>query len=247
MKKIILALTVCATALFVSCDSEQAVYSGTAVGLNQTSAQVSVPQGGSSETFPVVITTTSDEARTFGLEFIEEPTGGGVSLGSITIPANAYEGTATVNFDFNAITLDDGETDTFSIKAVSDNTDVFGTVLEIDYFKEVICNDATLTFGLDQWGSETGFTIIDTSNGRVVYDISTNNAAELRDNNITTIIEDIRLEDGCYEAVITDSFGDGQDSANSDGFVITCSILTFAEGGGFNFGGEQRVAFCVNQ
>jgi hypothetical protein len=233
-----------------SCDeTEGPVYNGDAVGLNQTLASISVPITGSTETFPVSVTKTSSVDRTFGLEFVgDAPVAGGVSLGAITVLADSYEGTASVNFDFDAITLADGQKDIFSVKATSDNTEVFGTVLEIEYFKAIVCNDATLFIQGDRYAGETGFSIEDDM-GNVVYTMPGGSLSSVAAGATpTTFTAPITLADGCYVAVITDSYGDGQgDSANGDGFFrITCSIATFATGGG-QFTTEDRVPFCVNQ
>jgi hypothetical protein len=248
MKKYLIIFTALVAVMITSCDTDNSdnnvfdTYNGVAVGLNQRSAQVSVPVTGSTESFPVIITTSSSEVRTFGLEYVSDlPTGGGVSLGTIIIPADSYEGTATVNFDFNAISLADGVTDTFSIRATSDSTDIFGTVLVIEYFKAVVCNDATFTINTDFWADETGFTITDDATGNVVYTMPALSQGE------QTFTADVFLADGCYTAVVTDSFGDGQVSYGVTGdYSITCSILTFATGGG-NIGSSQSRSFCVNQ
>ncbi|WP_405377018.1 hypothetical protein [Nonlabens sp. Asnod3-A02] len=242
MKKII-SIAFLAAVLFTSCDSDNLTFEGTAVGLNQTFASVSVPSSGATETYPVQITSTSSEERTFGLEFVgDAPAAGGVSLGSITVPANSYEGTATVNFDFNSINLADGTTETFFIRATSTSTDIIVTELEIEYFKAIVCNDATLTINTDSFASETGFQIIDDA-GVIVYELATGSLA----NGVQTFTADIFLADGCYTAVITDSYADGQvDSTTVGDYSITCSILTFASGGG-SFGASQSVPFCVNQ
>jgi hypothetical protein len=249
MKKIFITFSIFASILFTSCEYDAVVYEGTAVGLSQSSAQVSVPDTGTSETFPVTITSPSSEARTFGLEYVgDAPAAGGVTLGTITVPADSYEGTATVDFDFSAINLADGVTDTFSIKATSTSTDVFGTVLEIEYFKAVVCNDATFFIQADRWGGETGFFIEDDM-GNVVYTMPAGSLANVASGAApTSFTADVFLADGCYVAVVTDSYGDGQvDGANPNGFYnITCSILTFVSGGGA-IGSEQRRSFCVNQ
>lgn len=243
MKKILITFTLIAAVLFTSCEEDAVIYNGSAVGLAQRTAQVSVPVSGLSETFPVTVTTPADEARTFGLEFVgDAPEAGGVSLGTITVPANSYEGEATVNFDYNAINLADGITDTFSVRATSDNTDVFGTILEIEYFKAIVCNNATLTLNTDLYAEETQITITDDATGTVVY------TTPPFTRGVQTFTADIFLDDGCYTATITDVFADGQvDGTNPNGdYSITCSILTFATGGGA-FGASQSRSFCVNQ
>jgi hypothetical protein len=243
MKKILITFTLIAAVLFTSCEEEAVIYSGSAVGLAQRTAQVSVPVSGSSETFPVTVTTPSSEARTFGLEFVgDAPAAGGVSLGTITVPADSYDGVATINFDFNAINLADGITDTFSVRATSDSTDVFGTVLEIEYFKAIICNNATLTINTDLYAEETALTITNNATGVVVY------TTPPFSRGVQTFTADIFLDNGCYTATITDVYMDGQvDGTNPNGdYSITCSILTFATGGG-DFGASQDRTFCVNQ
>ncbi|AGC75678.1 hypothetical protein LX97_00366 [Nonlabens dokdonensis] len=248
MKKYLIIWMALVATVFISCDADPLehevlnTYDGVAVGLNETFAQVSVPTTGITETFPVVITNSSTETRTFGLEYVgDAPTGGGVSLGTITVPANSLDGTASVNFDFGAINLGDGETDTFSIRATSDSTDIFGTILEIEYFKQVVCNDATFTINTDTFAEETGFFITDDATGNVVYTMPALSRG------VQTYTEDIFLADGCYTATITDSYGDGQvDQNNTGDYTITCSILTFASGGGA-FGASQTRQFCVNQ
>jgi len=248
MKKLIITFTFLGALLLTSCDQDQLIFEGTAVGLSDTSAQISVPTGGSTEEFAVTITKPSSAARTFGIEFVgNAPAAGGVTLGTITIPADSYLGTASVVFDFNAIVLADGVTDTFSIKATSDTTETFGTILVVEYFKAIICNDATLFIQGDRYAGETGFTIEDDM-GNEVYAMPGGSLSSVAAGATpTTFTAPITLADGCYVAIITDSFGDGQgDAANGDGFFeITCSILTFARGGGV-FGEFDRVPFCVN-
>jgi hypothetical protein len=245
MKKIITALGFIGSLLFIGCELDPTVYTGTAVGLeaNNTITQISVPVAGSSRSFPATVTTLSGDARTFGLEFVgDAPVAGGVTLGSITIPANSYEGTATVNFDFNAINLGDGETDFFAIQAASESTDIIANVVEIEYFKAIVCNDATFTLNTDLYAEETGFTITNDATGAVVYTMPALSRG------VQTFTAPITLPDGCYTATITDAFGDGQvDGSNPNGnYSITCSILTFASGGGV-FGASQTRSFCVNQ
>lgn len=228
---------------FISCDeTEGTIYNGNAVGLASTSASISVPAIGVSETFPVTVTAPSSVARTFSLEYVgDAPVAGGVTLGTINVPADSYAGTATVSFDFGAINLADGEKDVFSIIASSPDTEVFGTVLTIEYFKAIICNDATFTINTDFWADETGFTITDDATGNVVYTMPALSRGE------QTFTADIFFADGCYTATITDSYGDGQVANGVTGdYSITCSIATFASGGGA-FGASESITFCVNQ
>jgi hypothetical protein len=240
--KLFAAFAIIITTL-ISCDeTEGNIYNGNAVGLASTSASISVPVIGVSETFPVTVTAPSSAARTFSLEYVgDAPEAGGVTLGTITVPADSYTGTATVIFDFDAISLADGEKDEFSIIASSPDTEVFGTVLTIEYFKAIICNDATFTINTDLYAEETGFTITDDTTGTVVYTMPALSRG------VQTFTADVFLADGCYTAEMTDSYGDGQiDGTVTGSYTITCSIATFASGGG-SFGASQTRQFCVNQ
>lgn len=253
MKKIIIAFTLVGALFITSCDKDQLVYEGSAVGLVSpgSTVQISVPTTGSTETFPVIVTSTSSEARTFALEFVgDAPAAGGVSLGTVTVPADSYDGTASINFDFDSITLADGITDTFVFRTSSDTIEVINTQVTIEYFKAIICNDATLTFITDFWAEETGFSITEDATGSVIYSFAQGDLAQGEQ----TIMQDIFLADGCYTAVTTDQFGDGQSSDGGSGstvatggWSIDCSILTFATGGGANIGSSQTVNFCVGQ
>ncbi|MEO9954383.1 hypothetical protein [Nonlabens sp.] len=248
MKNYIKFIGVCMIALLASCDDDAVVFDNvngdTAVSFKQTNFETSVPQAGVTVTVPVEITTISTENRTYNVSLLEADDTAAITLGSVVIPADSYEGALDISIDFAAIGGNDGELREASIQLTpSEGATAYADIVNLTYFREIVCNDATLTINTDSFASETGFQIIDDA-GVVVYELATGSLA----NSVQTFTTDIFLADGCYTAVITDSFGDGQvDGTNPDGnFTLTCSIITFASGGG-SFGASQSVPFCVNQ
>lgn len=247
MKNYIKFIGVCMIALLASCDEDAVVFDNvngdTAVSFKQTNFETSVPQAGITVTVPVEITTVSSESRTFNVSILEADDTAAITLGSVVIPADSYEGSLDINLDFTAIGGNDGELREASIQLTpSEGATTYSDIVNLTYFREIVCNDATLTINTDSFASETGFQIIDDA-GVIVYELATGSLA----NGVQTFTADIFLADGCYTAVITDSYSDGQvDSTTTGNFTITCSIITFATGGGA-FGASQSVPFCVNQ
>lgn len=234
----------------VGCDeTEPIIFDGEAVKFDQTSFSTSVPTTDLELTIPISSTIVTDADRTFQIEVVSADNADEFTIGEARIPANQYDGTATVNFDFSAITGNDGDLKTAELRLIPvGNTQVFSETVVIEYFRAIVCNDVTFFIQADRYGGETGFRVED-ANGTAVYtmpagSISTVGAGVAP----TTYTANFNLPDGCYTAVITDSYGDGQvDGANPNGFYeITCSIATLATGGGA-FMGEERTNFCVNQ
>lgn len=245
MKKIITGILM-ATMVLVSCDkeSELEIYDGDAIGIAQSTFQTSVASTGTTLTIPITSTSQSSSARTFSAEVISADNEAEFTLGSVNIPANSYDGTLDVVFDFAAITGADGELKTATIGLpAGQGVDVFGTVANIEYFREVVCNDLELEIVTDFWASETGFSIVDNATGAVVYSFG----AGTYSNGEQTITDSITLPDGCYTATITDAYGDGLVSNGVTGsYALTCSIITHFAGDGA-FGSSASTSFCVNQ
>ncbi|PPK94344.1 hypothetical protein LY01_01981 [Nonlabens xylanidelens] len=234
--------------ILTSCDPDEQeqfdnVNGSTAIAFSQTSIETSVPTAGRTITLPVTITTISSESRSFNVSVSESDDVAAFTLGSVVIPANSYEGILDITIDFDEIGGNDGEVRTALIQLTpSEGASAYNDIATVSYFREIVCNDATLTINTDSFASETGFQIIDDA-GVIVYELATGSLA----NGVQTFTADIFLADGCYTAVITDSYSDGQvDSTTTGNYTITCSIITFATGGGA-FGASQSVPFCVNQ
>ncbi len=253
MKKIITGILIAATVL-VSCDkeSELEVYRGEAIGIAQSSFSTSVAPTGTTLSIPVTATSVSDVARTFNAEVISADNEAEFTLGSVNIPAGSFDGTLDVNFDFNAITGDDGTLKNVQIGLpAGQGVDVFGTIANVDYFKQVICNDLELEVVSDIFGTETSYDIKDSS-GNVVA--GAQGAALFGGNSCTqmTYTENITLPDGDYTLTVYDSFGDGQVGNNAacgtddivGSYSLTCSIIVHAEGSVTGF--EDIIQFSVN-
>ena len=100
---------------FMACDKEDAnvstIYDNsgqTGVGFLTSSASTIVPVQGSSVTLNVQATTTSASARNFDVVVNGASTGnpGDYTIGSLTIPADSYDGTIDVSFvDTNLVDL----------------------------------------------------------------------------------------------------------------------------------------------
>ncbi|WP_405370892.1 hypothetical protein [Nonlabens sp. Asnod2-A12] len=248
MKNYIKFIGVCVIALLASCDEDAVVFDNvngdTAISFKQTNFETSVPQAGATVTVPVEITTISAESRTYNVSVLEADDTAAITVGSVVIPADTYEGSLDINIDFAAIGGNDGDLRNASIQLTpSEGATAYADIVNLTYFREIVCNDATLTINTDLYAQETGFQILDDTN-TVVYELAAGTLGQA----VQTFTADIFLADGCYTAVITDSFGDGQvDGTNPNGnFTLTCSIITFASGGG-DFGPSQSVPFCVNQ
>jgi hypothetical protein len=247
MKNYIKFIAVCLTAFIISCESEEPIFDNvngqTAIQFTQAAYSTSIPVEGLTLSIPVLSTTVSGEARSFNITVNDATNPAEFTVGSLTIPADSYEGVLSVAFDYAAITGNDGDlkTATFTIETSGETTAAFKGSTTVDYFREIICNDTTFTINTDFYAGETGFSITDDATGNVVYTMpALGNARQ-------TFTAAIYLADGCYTATITDSYGDGQlDGTVTGNYTITCSIITFASGGGA-FASSQSRSFCVNQ
>ena len=248
MKNYIKFIGVCMIALLASCDDDAVVFDNvngeTAVSFKQINVETSVATTGTTVTVPVEITTVSTESRSFAVSILEADDTAAFTLGSVVIPANAYEGSLDISIDFAGIGGNDGDLREAMIQLTpSEGATAYADIVTVTYFREIVCNDARLTINTDLYAEETGFQILDDTN-TVVYELVAGTLSQ----GVQTFTADIFLADGCYTAVITDVFSDGQvDGTNPNGnFTLTCSIVTFASGGGA-FGASQSVPFCVNQ
>lgn len=245
MKKYILIIAVLFA--FVSCEEENIVFDNengqTGVSFAETEFNVSVPTEGLDIEVPVNVTTVADADRTFDVSVNEESVGGSsnYALGSVTIPAGEYSGVLNVSLNFDPLV--DGEVYTLIVNLTAPAGGVaFDDTLEIEYFKEIVCNDILVTVVTDTYGGETTWEITD-ADGTVV-------ASDGPFVNVTggdTYTQEVFLEDGCYTFTIFDSYGDGQvDGTVTGSYTITCSILNVLEGGGA-FGSSEAKEFCINQ
>lgn len=244
MKNYILIVAIALFAL-TSCEKENIVFDQvngqTGVSFGATSLSVTVPDEGISVEVPVNVTTVADSDRTFDVSVDDASVGSSAdyTLGTVTIPAGAFSSTLDVSFNFAPLIVGETNNLILNLQAPSDGV-AFSETVNITYVAEIVCNDFVVTITTDAFGSETTWEITDTSGTVVASGGPFGNAVE-------TFTFDVFLADGCYTFTIFDSYGDGQfDGTNNGSYLVECSILTVASGGG-NFGSAESTDFCVNQ
>ncbi|APQ16686.1 hypothetical protein [Maribacter hydrothermalis] len=245
MKKYIVIIAVLFA--FVSCEEENIVFDNengqTGVSFATSAYNVSVPTEGLSLEVPVNVTTVSTTERSFNVTVDESTVGGAANyaLGSVTIPAGEYSGTLNVSLNFDPLT--EGEVYTLVVNLTAPEGGVaFDETLEVEYFKEIICNDIVVTVVTDTYGGETTWEITDADGTVVASDGPFANVS-----GGDTYTQEVFLEDGCYTFTIFDDYGDGQvDGTVTGNYTITCSILNVLDGGGA-FGASEAKEFCINQ
>ncbi len=101
-------------------------------------------------------------------------------------------------------------------------------------------NTATLTLSLDQYPQETTWSILDDSGASVAsggpYDGLAN----------STLPVNICLENGCYDFVINDSYGDGICCGYGNGSYSLADESGAVLVSGGSFGSSETKAFCIN-
>ena len=250
MKKYFKILLITCIVIFTSCeDFEPVVYDEvngqTGVGFTTGTTSVVIPEEGITVSVSVQSTKKTSAARSFNVSVDEALSTGSsadYNIGSITIPANSYDGTLEVtfgNFD-NLLDLT-----TFKLVLIldlpSDAAVVGSETTTFNYLKKLICNDFVLTLNEDFYSDERSWEILDDSGNVVV-----SGGPYPQTSGGSQIIETFTLADGCYTFTIYDAFGDGQyDGAITGGYSLDCSIINFASGTG-NWGSEDTWDFCVN-
>lgn len=250
MKNIFKIFLICL--LVTSCDeTEPVTFDGrTAVGFSEDIVTLDVPEGGVTSTVDLISTTTSSEARTFDVTVVD--TSGGIeasdySIGTATIPADSYEGSLDVTFNYDG--LDDFTPYTLTLAIeVPGGGSAFPPVT-FEFLKEYdittfVCSELKLTIVADNYASETTWEVTDAT-GNVVnsggpYDDSTAGQAYVA--NIGP------LAAGDYTFTIFDSYGDGLfDGTNEGTYDLVCAaqeVVTYASGSG-NFGASESTDFTI--
>ena len=245
---------ICITFLLVSCgDFEPVVYDSvngqTGLGFTVSTTNVVVPQEGVTVMVSAQSTKTSTSDRSFNVTVDESSTGSSsdYTIGSLTIPAGEYDGALSVTFD-NFDGLEDLVTNSLVLNIeISGDVAVVGSAkTTINYVKEVVCNDFTLTINEDGFGSERNWDITD-ADGNVVVECADYGCPFSDVTGGETNTANFTLPDGCYTFTIYDSYGDGLFDGNVTGsYELSCSIIIHASGSG-NFGSSESTDFCVNQ
>jgi hypothetical protein len=259
MKNIFRLLVICL--VLVSCDDTESVTfdpinGQTGVGFNESAVDLSVPEGGITYELGVVSTTISTVERTFNISVDTEAssetlTSADYTLGTVVIPADSYEGTVDVTFNYGA--LEDFEEYTLvvnldlpdGVAPLTKTSSVEFTFLREFDINTSVCADLQLKILLDNFGSETTFEITDDA-GAVVLEggpYSDGVAGSTQTINVS-------LTEGCYTFTISDSYGDGLFDGNVTGnydlFCAAQTVVSYASGSG-NFGSSESTDFCINE
>ncbi|WP_052461040.1 FG-GAP-like repeat-containing protein [Psychroserpens mesophilus] len=103
------------------------------------------------------------------------------------------------------------------------------------------CTDVTVSIILDNYPEETSWAILNSS-GETVASGGTYNSEP--DGSTVTIVE--CLEDGCYDFIIYDTYGDGICCGYGNGsYSVTANGLTVASGGSFT--NSETTNFCLDE
>jgi len=142
----------------------------TGVGFLSDGKSIIVPVEGITETITVQATTTSTSMRTYPVTVNSASTGSSsdYTIGTLSIPANEYNGSIDISFD-NFAGLPDLVTQTLIIDLdLPDDVAVVGfESTTFEYLKFIICNDLELNITPDNFASETTWSVTDAS-GAVV-------------------------------------------------------------------------------
>ena len=143
----------------------------TGVGFTTASSSVAVRPEGATATIGVQATTTSSSARSYDVAVDASSTGaiGDYSIGTITIPADSYNGTLTVTFVDTNLAESVAYTLVLELVLPEGDAAVGSKTTTINYNKYLICNDFVLTMNEDSWSSERTWEIVDAT-GDVMFE-----------------------------------------------------------------------------
>jgi len=249
MKNIFKIFLICL--LVASCDDTESVtFDGTtAIGFGVNIVELSIPEGGITTTIPITSTTTSPAARNFSVSVVDTSVDASdYSIGTATIPANSYEGTLDVTFNYDGL-------EDFVLNNLTLAIQVAGSgfpPVTFNFLKEYdittfVCPDLSLSIVADNWASETSWDVKDSS-GTIVesggpYDDGTAG---------TEYTANMTLAGGDYTFTIYDAYGDGlSDGTNIGTYNLFCAaqdVVSYASGSG-SFadaeGFEETTSFTV--
>jgi len=250
MKKIKLIITCLAFISFLACDQEDEPFHNiydntgqTGLGFTQTNSAVIVPVNGSINLqIGVQATNTSASDRSFNVTVDQENSfgdSGDYTIGTITIPANSYDGSLALTF--NDDDLVDLVAYTLIVKLeIPEGIAVIGSdTATINYNRYLVRSSTFWTMVEDFYSDERTWEVVDDM-GNVVF----SGGPYAQGGN--TYTENFYLDDGCYTFTIYDAYGDGQSDGNITGsYSLDCSIINLAYGEG-NWGGSASTDFCIN-
>lgn len=249
MKNIFKIFVICL--LVVSCEETESItFDGrTAVGFSEEIIDLSIPEGGITASVVIVSTTTASQDRTFNIQVVDSSVDASdYSIGTAIIPANSYEGTLEVTFNYDG--LEDFVANTLSLSLVVSSGGSAFPPITFNFLREYdiatfVCADGGLKLSIvaDNYASETSWDVTDSSGSVVAnggpYDDGT--AGQEYVSNIT-------LPGGDYTFTIYDSYGDGLfDGTNTGTYSLVCAaqdVVSYASGSG-NFGDSESTDFTI--
>ena len=247
MKNILKLFIVCL--LVSSCDpTESVIFDGrTAVGFAEAMVDLSVPEGGITESVVVTSTTKSSVDRTFEVTVVDASVEeSDYSVGTAMIPADSYEGTLDVTFNYEG--LEDFVANTLTVELVVAGGGSAFPPITFNFLREFdittfVCGDLTLSIVVDNFANETTWEILDAAGTEVAaggpYDQGTS-GQDYRTN--------VSLAAGDYTFTIFDSFGDGLSDGNVEGtynlFCAAQDVVSYASGFG-DFGDDESTDFTI--
>lgn len=249
MKNIFKIFIICL--LVSSCEETDPVqFDGrTAVGFSEEIVTLSIPEGGITSTVSLISTTTSSESRTFNVSVVDATEGidaSNYSIGTATIPADSYEGTLDVTFNYEG--LEDFVPYSLSLALEVDGGGSAFPPVTFDFLKEYdittfVCGTLRLGIVADNYASETTWEVTDSSGAIVAsggpYEDSTAG---------TEYVANITLPGGDYTFTIFDDYGDGlYDGTNTGTYSLVCAeqtVVAYATGSG-NFGDSESTDFTI--
>jgi len=235
--------------LITSCEETDPIsFDGTtAVGFSESVVDLSIPAGGITTTVGLVSTTASSEARTFDVTVVDTSVeASDYSIGTATIPADSYEGTLDITFNYDG--LEDFVLNTLTVAIeVPGGGSAFPPVT-FSFLREYdittfVCGDLKLSIVADNYASETSWDVKDSS-GSVVA-----SGGPYEDDTAgQEYVANISLAGGDYTFTIYDAYGDGLfDGSNTGTYNLYCAaqtVVSYASGSG-NFGDDESTEFTI--
>ena len=235
--------------LITSCEETEPIsFDGTtAVGFAESTIDLNIPEGGITTTVGLVSTTTSTEARTFDVTVVDTSVEtSDYSIGTATIPANSYEGTLDITFNYDGLENFVSNTLTVAIEVPGGGSAfppvTFSFLRDYD-ISVFVCGDFKLSIVADDYASETTWDVTDSTGTIVASGGPYENETAGQE-----YVSNISLDAGDYTFTIYDEYADGLfDGTNTGTYRLYCaaqSVVTYAAGSG-NFGASESTDFTV--
>ncbi len=214
-----------------------------AISFNLESDTVLVPPGGSTYDLELQSTTTSDADRTYTITLNEDlddddnpnttglPDEYSLESTSITIPAGELKGSSTITFDYDAIPLGVSRTLYYDLDEISDDSFLNSSRDKTIITYSALCpyNAVTITFYFDAWPEEAYWQLFDSDDNLLDGDGYSGTDCYV---DLTSNPKIFCLEDGDYQFLMGDCYGDGGTAYTIEAGGVTIYSSTGVVGGG---------------